>query len=86
MNPSMMYFENCQIAELDFINHDVSDSEVHLIETGLDFYLWEPLCYAYTDDVAEPNWEYIGIWNCGFYAEIHHSHDDSNKIICSELD
>ena len=85
MTPSMIYFENCQIAELDFINHDVSDSET-LNETGIDFYLWEPLCYAYTDDVADPNWEYIGIWNCGFYAEIHHSHDDSNKIICSELD
>lgn len=84
-NPTMLYFENCQIAELDIINHSEYEQEV-INREGLDFYLWEPLCYAYTDDVEDPNWEYIGIWNCGFYAEIHNSHNDSSQIICSELD
>lgn len=80
--PTMIYFLNTRISELDIINHSEYEQEV-INRHGLDFYLWEPLCYAHTDNPSEPEWEYHGIWNCGFYAEMHNS--QNNSIICQEL-
>lgn len=82
-NPTMVFFLNTRITELDHINHDEYEQEV-INRLGLDFYLWEPLCYANTDNTTTPDWEYHGIWNCGFYAEMHHT--STTNIICSELD
>ena len=82
-NPTMLYFLNTRISELDIINHSSYEQEV-INREGLDFYLWEPLCYAHTDNITHPEWEYHGIWNCGFYAEMHHT--SHSNIICAELD
>ena len=81
-NPTMVYFLNTRIQELDLINHNEYEQEV-INRQGLDFYLWEPLCYAHTENTSEPEWFFHGIWNCGFYAEMHNSH--TTNIICMEL-
>jgi len=83
-NPTMIYYLNRRIKDLDNLTYSESEQQ-QLNSTGIDFYLWEPLCYATIDDPNEPNWDYHGTWNMGFYAEFHHTQQNKN-IICAELD
>ena len=82
--PTMIYYLNRNIKDLDNINHSETEQQ-QLNISGLDFYLWEPLCYAVTDKPTEPDWTWHRIWNMGFYAEFHHSQQYDN-VICAELD
>lgn len=81
--PLYIYMYNEQIKDLDNINHD-EETVKYLNETGIDFYLYEPLC-SYVEGAKQLHPPFGTKHTRLFYSEFV-GNEDPNTLRADELD